>query len=119
MTETLRKDSENMNYQKITQEDLYKLLARLATDCMNPIGGTINLKNLAQLMKTSRYQVKKYMNELQEKEFVELVCLNLSDEEELYPPYWGYVLTAKGKDTDTFRKIEVEANKLFEAHFAI
>lgn len=108
-----------MDYKKITQEELYDVLAELTTDCMNRFGGVINLKNLVHLMKTSRYQVKKYMDELKEKEFVELICLNQSDEYELYPPYWGYVLTTKGKDTDAFRKKEIEANKRMEECFAI
>jgi Mn-dependent DtxR family transcriptional regulator len=106
-----------MAYQKVTQEDVYQRMVRLSLDYMNPIGGAINLKTLAFMLQTSRYQVKKYMDELYQKGFVQLKSFNLSTEDELYPPYWGYLLTEKGKDTDYYREREKEEDKIFHECF--
>lgn len=104
-----------MKHKVVTQDDVYKKLVSLALSLFNPIGGAINIVNLAYLMKTSKYQVKKHMHDLRDKGFVELKCINNWDEEENHPPYWGYVLTAKGRDTDYFKaKYEQEAKLIQE-----
>ncbi|PLS19109.1 hypothetical protein CVD28_01495 [Bacillus sp. M6-12] len=108
-----------MNYQKVTEEEVYQRLTGLALDVMNPIGGAITLVNLASLMKTSRYQVKKHMDNLKKKGMVELKCFNLSTEEELYPPYWGYLLTEKGRETDYFREREKREDEIFRECFGV
>lgn len=93
-----------MRYKKITQDDVYKTLVSTSVDPMNPIGGIISLVNIASLLKTSRYQVKKYIDELKQIGFVELKSVDISTEDEAYPPYHGYTLTEKGKNTDYYKK---------------
>ena len=56
-----------MKYKKISKEDVYKKMVNISTDFWSPIGGVISLVNLANLLGTSRYQVKKYINELKKK----------------------------------------------------
>jgi Mn-dependent DtxR family transcriptional regulator len=106
-----------LKYKKITQEDVYKLLAHTSLDFMNPIQGAINLINISHLLTTSRYQVKKHIDNLKSKSFVELKCYNIHSEDEVIPPYWGYILTNKGKDTDLYREMEESTNRLLEECF--
>lgn len=50
----------------------------------------INIKNLSHLLKISEYKVRKIAKKLKEQNLIELVCRNMSTDEETYPPYWGY-----------------------------
>ena len=105
-----------MKYKKIYKADVYELLVNITLNVMN-CTNCINVINIASLLETSRYQAKKYIDELRKEELVKLVCINCSDEEELYPPYWGYVLTDKGRDTDYYRQEQAKEidliNKIF------
>lgn len=102
---------------KTTEEDVYVKFVHLALDFMNPIGGAINLKNLSSLLKTSKYQIRKHVHALRDKGMVELKCFYIPDEEELYPPYWGYRLTEKGRDTDYFRQENEKHDRILEECF--
>lgn len=104
-----------MKYKKITCDDVYKVLVRVHLNIMG--FGCINVINIASLLKTSRYQAKKYIDELKRDGMVELECINLSDDEELYPPYWGYMLTEKGRDTGYYRKSEEKEIALIKGIF--
>ncbi|QOY37644.1 hypothetical protein AWH56_008705 [Anaerobacillus isosaccharinicus] len=105
-----------MKYKKITQDDVYRKIVAISVNVMNSFHA-INISNLASLLGTSRYQVKKYIDELKNKGFVELKCFNLSTDEELYPPYWGYHLTEKGRDTDYYREQERQEEELIKECF--
>lgn len=93
-----------MEYKKVSRDDVYSRLIGLSFDWMNPMGGAINLVNLASLLQTSRYQVKKHIDELKRLRYVELKSFLIQDEDEIYPPYWGYVLTEEGRETDVYKK---------------
>jgi len=108
-----------MNYRIITQDDVYQQMATLAADAMNPIGGAVSLVELAFILKTSRYQVKKHMTALLLDDMVNLEHFNLSTEDDCSPPYWGYFLTEKGKDTDVYREALNKEEKLLMECFGV
>jgi hypothetical protein len=97
---------ESMRYKKISEKEVFETLIQTNLDFMNPLDGAINLCNIAYLLKTSRYQVKKYIDSLKGKGITELKCINIYSDEEIYPPYWGYVLTEKGKQTTEYKKFQ-------------
>lgn len=107
-----------MKYTKVTRDDVYGILVSTALSLFNPIGGAINITNIAHLLETSKYQVKKYMDELKEQGMVELKCFNNWDEEENHPPYWGYVLTDKGRETKYFKDREEKDIRHMQECFA-
>lgn len=80
-------------YEKIGPWEVFGILASCDLDFMNPIGGVINLVNIASLLKTSRYQVKKNIDYLVRIGVAESEMVMLPGEDELYPPYHGYHLT--------------------------
>lgn len=98
-------------YKKITKTDVFDMVMSITLDFMSPLK-TINLVNIASLLKTSRYQVKKYMNELKKEGLVELKYDTIHLEDELPILYWGYGLTTKGKETELFINKKKEYTKL-------
>lgn len=106
-----------MDYETVSQEDVYKKLVSVALSLFNPIGGAINIVNIAYLLNTSKYQVKKHVGALKKQGIVELKCINNWDEEENHPPYWGYVLTAKGRETDYFKAEDKKEAELIQKCF--
>lgn len=107
-----------MKYTKISKDSIYNLLVGIDLDIMNPIR-CINIVNMAELLKTSRYQVKKYIDILKSEDLVTLKMVDVSSDEELYPPYWGYCLTDKGKDTDYYKRKRIEEDKLIKECFGV
>lgn len=105
--------------EKVTEDEVYAKFVDLSLNIMNPIGGAINLVNLSWLLKTSKYQTRKHVHTLRDKGMVELKCFNIPYDEELYPPYWGYRLTEKGRDTDYFRQENEKHERILEKCFGI
>lgn len=104
---------------KISKDILLTKMISLAADPMNSIGGCINIINLSFSLKTSKYQVKKCMKELRDEGLVELKMINNWDEDENYPPYWGWALTNKGRELEEY-KIKSEDNiKLMRMCFEV
>lgn len=95
-----------MKYKKVTKQDVYEVLVSVALDLSSHCGDPINVRNIASLLKTSRYQAKKYIDELKKDGLVKLTCFAIPSDDELYPPYWGYVLTQKGASTDYYKEAE-------------
>lgn len=79
-------------YKVISGIDVLNKLIQCDIDIMAPIR-CINLVNIADLLGTSRYQVKKYMDMLVENGVAELTTKHIPDEYENYPPYHGYQIT--------------------------
>jgi DNA-binding transcriptional ArsR family regulator len=104
-------------YTIVSEDDVYHQLVHLAVDIFNPIGGLINITNLARLLNTSKYQVRKHMHSLRDKGWVELKCVKIPDDEELYPPYWGYVLTLRGRDTKYYAAAYEKENRIINECF--
>lgn len=80
-------------YERITPWEVFEVLASCDLEIMNPIDGVINLVNIASLLNTSRYQVKKNMDYLVINGVVEKTVVMIPSEYEAYPPYHGYHLT--------------------------
>lgn len=105
-------------YSKISKSDVYKLLIGFDLDYMNMGPNVINVVNIANILETSRYQVKKYINELLADGLIELKMEVFFDEEEgSSPPYWGYCLTNKGRQTQIFKEKKDKNEKLFNEIF--
>lgn len=96
-----------MKYSKVTEESVYKTLMGTSLDFNNPLDGVISLVNIANHLTTSRYQVKKHIENLKQNGLVELKCCIINDEYETHPPYWGYKLTEKARNTEEY-KLEVQ-----------
>jgi len=105
-----------MKYKKIKQDDVYNILVNVAQDIMSPID-VINISNIASLLKTSKYQVKKYIDIMVKDNMVELKCEIIHDEYEVIPPYWGYRLTEKGKDTKQYKAKQKRHLEIIEECF--
>lgn len=103
-----------MRYKKISKEDVYRTLVSTSLEIHNPMMGAINLVNIANLLDTSRYQVKKHIDALKEEGMVELKYFLLYSEYDNLPPYWGYLLTEKGKSTKYYKEEEQRLIKSFE-----
>lgn len=105
-----------MKYKKVNQSDVYDVLANVALNIMSPID-VINISNIASLLKTSKYQAKKYVDILVKDNMAELKCESIYDEDDVLPPYWGYRLTEKGKDTEQFKAKEKRHLEIIEECF--
>ena len=80
-------------YKVISGLDVLRILIGVDLDIMSPMH-CINLVNIAHLLKTSRYQVKKYMDMLVNAGVAELALDFVADEYE-FCPYWGYRITER------------------------
>ena len=60
--------------------------------------GIITPSNIAYLLKTSRYQVNKHIKSLKRKNLLDYKSVDVSTDEELYPPVNGYCLSQIGKE---------------------
>lgn len=80
-------------YERITPWEVFEVLASCDLEIMNPIDGVINLVNIASLLSTSRYQVKKNMDYLVSIGVAKRTVVMIPTEYEPYPPYHGYCLT--------------------------
>lgn len=104
-------------YSKISKDDVYKLIIKIDIDFMNMGFNVINVVNMASALETSRYQIKKYIDVLLDDGLVELKMEVFSNEEEPFPPYWGYGLTDKGRQTQIFKELEEEQEKFYDEMF--
>jgi predicted ArsR family transcriptional regulator len=102
-----------LKYKKVTKDDVFRILASVDFDCLGRGPYAINIKNTASLLNTSRYQVKKYIDELVKDGLAQLKCIPL-DCEDFMLPYWGYRVTAKGRDTDYYKSREQREVELIE-----
>lgn len=80
-------------YEKIGPWEVFGILTSCDLDIMNPMCGVINLVNIASLLHTSRYQVKKNMDYLVRIGVADKAVVTIPAEYEPYPPYHGYCLT--------------------------
>lgn len=79
-----------------------KVLVNCDLDCMAPIH-CVNLVNIADLLKTSRYQVKKTMQALVQKGYAQLEH-EVIREDEFVLPYCGYGITEKTRKTPYYHE---------------
>lgn len=105
-----------LKYKKISKDDVYSLLVKIDLDIMNPIG-CINIVNMAEFLKTSKYKVKKYVNALRNEKMIVLKMVDISSDEKLYPPYWGYGLTDEVRSTEYYKQKSIEEDEIIKECF--
>jgi predicted ArsR family transcriptional regulator len=81
-----------VKYKKITLEDIEGVLCSVSLGCYCVV--TIRIKEIAKFLETSNYQVKKQIEILRKKEFVEIP----------FASNMGYCITEKYKQTDFYEK---------------
>jgi hypothetical protein len=102
------------NYEVIEMNQVFDIICKCSIDFMSPIN-IVNVISIANLLKTSRYQVKKQISKLKSFGFIELECVFIPDEYEIFPPYWGYGVTEAGTTTDTYKKaVEIQDKFMLE-----
>lgn len=98
-------------YLKVVEDDVFKCICRCYLALWSP--GIVSCPNIASLLKTSKYQVKKHINTLKEKELVKSDSCMIQDEYESWPPYNGFTLTDKGKKSEVFLKLKQEDDEAY------
>lgn len=102
-------------YEKITKEQVLDVLIRCHLNVMDPVD-VISAPNIAYLLKTSEYQVRKYIGELKKDGLVELAFLTILDEE-LVLPIKGFQITDKAKELDQYKIAERNEREIFKEIF--
>ena len=91
-------------YKKITQDDVFKCVCSCDLALFSP--GIVSAPNIASLLKTSKYQVRKHLVELKKLGLVKSDSVMIYDEYENFPPYNGFCLTGKGRETSVFIELD-------------
>lgn len=104
-------------YKETTKDDVFGVLVSASCDVFNPVNGIINIVNVASILGTSKYQTRKHIKSLVAEGLVLLDMCTVPDEEECYPPYWGYTLTEKGKETEKYKQRMEQSIKLINEVF--
>ena len=82
-----------MKYKKVNTWEVFSVLVSYDLDILCPLCGIINLVNIASMLGTSRYQVKKHMDYLVRIGVAERDVFMPPWVNEVPPPYHGYRLT--------------------------
>ncbi len=106
-------------YKKITKEQVLDILIKCHVNIMNPTD-VISIPNIAYLLKTSTYQVRKYMNQLKKDELVKIGYLPTSAfDEELSLPIKGFCITNKAKELEQYKIAEKAEHETLKRVFGI
>lgn len=108
-----------MKYNKINKEDVLNLLINASFDFLNPIEGAVSIRDMENLLKTSKYQIEKYVKVLREENLIILKIYDMDNEYEYCPPYWGYKITDKVKDSGEYIKRKTKHDKIFNDSFGL
>lgn len=106
-----------VKYEKITKEQVLGVLIQCHINIMNPID-VISVPNISYLLKTSEYQVRKYIDELKKDGFVELGFIPTFDEE-LTLPIKGFRITDKVRELDQYKIAERNEREIIKEIFGI
>ena len=110
-----------MKYRKIDKDVLFFLICEDAVDIMS-YGYPVSIPNYAELLKTSKYQVRKYMKELEKEGLVKSVCMyydgrpdyetgELYDEPKILR---GWEITEKGRQTEMCKQRSENMSKIIK-----
>lgn len=105
-------------YKKITREQVLDILIQCHVNFMNPTD-VISIPNIACLLKTSTYQVRKYINELKKDGLVQVGYLPLSAFEELSLPIKGFCITKKVEELAQYKIAERAEREILKRTFGI
>ena len=84
------------SYCLVSEMDVVNIILRTSESWQGC--GIITPSNIAHLLNTSRYQVDKHIKSLKQKQFIDYKSVDVSTDEELYPPVNGYCLSKIGRE---------------------
>lgn len=84
------------SYCIVSESDVVDIILRTSESWQGC--GIITPSNIAHLLETSRYQVNKHIKSLKLKNLLDYKSVDVSTDEELYPPVNGYCLSKVGKE---------------------
>lgn len=95
-------------YCLVSEQDVVNIILRTAESWDGC--GIISPSNITYLLKTSRYQINKHIKSLKSKGLLDYKSVDISTDEERYPPLNGYCLSKLGNET--FKKELKELEEL-------
>lgn len=101
-----------MKYVPTSPFRVFQILVSCEMDCTAPIQ-CINLVNIASILKTSKYYVKKAMKVLVQKGYAQLEH-EVIREDDFVLPYCGYGLTEKARNTPYYHRQDEAEMKLLK-----
>lgn len=108
-----------MKYRKITKEQVLNILIQCHISIMNPTD-VISVPNIAYLLKTSEYQVRKHINELKQEGLVQVgyfpkSCLD----DEMTLPLKGFCITSKARESEQYKIAEKQEKEIIKKSFTL
>lgn len=89
----------------VTEYEVLSAFIDAALD-VSSFESVVSVVYVAKALRISRYRVKKLIDSLRNEGLLELHCVNTSwDGEDINPPYWGYMITEKAKETDQYKAL--------------
>lgn len=105
-------------YAKVTSAQVFKLMCNSAVCIMNYYTDLIPTTAMANKLCTSRYQIRKCLEELEAMEYVKSGYESCySDWSEQYYIVRGFFVTEKGQNTPEYKNALKEENKLINEVF--
>ncbi|MGI6550153.1 MAG: hypothetical protein ACOX4Q_09010 [Syntrophomonadales bacterium] len=96
----------------VTEYDVLDVLISNELDASN-FESIVNVVFVAEALRISRHKAKKLIGSLRKEGLVELHCVSFCDahDDHVSPPYWGYMITEKVKETEQYKTRAEEHNK--------
>ena len=89
----------------VTEYEVLSAFIDAALD-VSSFESVVSVVYVAKALRISRYRAKKLIDSLRNEGLLELHCVNTSwDGEDINPPYWGYMITEKAKETDQYKAL--------------
>ncbi len=107
-----------MNYAKIKKDDVLNIMIGISVCVMNPTN-VISIPTIAHFLNTSKYQVRKYINELRNEGLVEIGIYPRINDEEILLPIKGFCITKKAESLDEYKKRLREENEIINKTFFV
>ncbi len=88
----------------VTEYEALNVFIEAALD-VSDFESVVNVVYAAKALRISRHRAKKLIDSLRREGLLELHCVNTSwDGEDVNPPYWGYAITEKAKETEQYKE---------------
>jgi len=89
----------------VTEYEVLSAFIDAALD-VSSFESVVSVVYVAKALRISRHRAKKLIDSLRREGLLELHCVNTSwDGEDINPPYWGYMITEKAKETDQYKAL--------------
>ena len=104
-------------YKKITKEQVLGVLIHIHINFMNPTD-VISVPNIAYILKTSKYQVRKHIDVLKKEGLIQVAYFPTSlIDEELSLPIKGFCITEKVEELEQYKVAEENERKIMKEVF--